>query len=218
MSAEDDLPQEQQLALAYARPEHRPLVEAMLRLDRSLGRSVAQASEPIVGQLRLAWWRDALGATPDKRPQGNPVLDLLSQKFGAGTARLQPLVDGWEALLLAESLDEEAIAPFLAGREAAWLAVALLIDPASDEKQVRTAARRWASGDLLAGLGDADERRAVMDMAKRGPTDRQVLPRSLRPLAVLAALSDRAIARGGQPLLGDRMAALVALRSGMFGR
>lgn len=217
MSAQDELPPERTLALAYARPCDRPAFEAFFRLDLNLGRAVALASEPIVGQLRLAWWRDALGAANKERPHGNPLLDAILGTFGRDAGRLLPLVDGWEAVLLAERLGEGAIEPLLQGRSEGWLALASRIDCGSDTQSVSSAARRWALADLLTGLSEESERASVLAIAtpRREPVR---LSRPMRPLAVLAALSERTLVRGGGALLGDRMAALVALRSGLFGR
>ena len=217
MTGEDELPPEQDLALAYARARDRPAIEAVLRLDKNLGRAVAQASEPIVGQLKLAWWRDALSASPEARPQGNPLLETLSANFGSDTRCLVALVDGWESLLVSDPLSAGSIELLLAGREVAWRLIASRLAPGENMTHVAAAARRWALADLLAGLGDEHERAIALSLAAsevRPPR----LSRQLRPLAVLAALASGAIARGGLPLLADRRAALVALRSGLFGR
>jgi hypothetical protein len=44
------------------------------------------------------------------------------------------------------------------------------------------------------------------------------LARTMRPLAVLAALAGRVIERGETSVLGERGAALTAMRVGIFGR
>lgn len=217
VTAEEELPSERTLALAYARPNDRDTIDAFLRLDFNLGRAVAQASEPIVGQLRLAWWRESLGVADGEKPPGNPLLEAIVKSFGDRANSLVRLVDGWEMILLAERLDEPAIEALVDGRVQGWLTIASRISSEVDTQRISTAARRWALADLQAGLSEQCERDSVISLAEREP-GKVSLPRSMRPLAVLAALSDRAIARGGGELLGDRMAALVALRSGLIGR
>ena len=39
---------------------------------------MARTTEPMLGQMRLAWWRDALGKPVDERPRGDAV---LTQRF-----------------------------------------------------------------------------------------------------------------------------------------
>lgn len=217
MTGETELPAEQQLAIAYARRHHRDAIDAILRLDRNLGRAVSQANEPIVGQIRLAWWRDALVAPLEARPPGNPVLDAISLVFDSKSERLVALIDGWESLLLAETLTEQSIEPFVHGRSQAWCLAAEHMSSGDLPEVVDASARFWALADLLTGLGDERERSVILSIAERLPEPSR-LSRDLRPLSILAALARRAIAQGGVPLLSDRRAALVALRTGLIGR
>ena len=216
MIAEDLLP-EDTVALAYAPRDHRPIFEALLALDRNLGRAVAGASEPIVGQLRLAWWRDALAAQHDAVPAGNPLLDQLVATFGFERARLTKLVDGWEALLLADPVDAVATRAFAEGRAAAWDALARKLSVEGTDV-VGLAATRWAMADLAGRVETEDDRALILAEFARISGSGRKLDKKLRPLAVLDALSRRAIAKGGMPLLADRMSALVALRAGLVGR
>ncbi|MFA6220372.1 MAG: hypothetical protein WC692_11440 [Erythrobacter sp.] len=214
----DPPPPEQDLALAYARPADRALLACVLGFDRALGRAVAMASEPIVGQLRLAWWRDSLGASPADRPRGNPQLDELAMHLDNRLSDLVVLVDGWEALLLADPVDTAVAGAFAAGRERAWQVLAEAFGCPPQSNAVVAAARCWALADLVARRGDGEERAWLVALAKERGPEIASLPRRLRPLAVLAALSRRAIRRGGGPLLSGRISALVALRAGLFGR
>jgi len=218
MEHQDHLPPEQELALAYAQPTDRSLIGGILALDRGLGRAVAAASEPIVGQLRLAWWRDALGARPDQRPRGNPQFDELAAHFGERLHTLVALVDGWEAILLADGSMTDAVEGLLEGRVQAWLAVSEALECGGHASAVSNAARFWAVADVIAGIGDPAEHSALLALGRTNAGRPAQLPRRMRPLAVLAALSRHAIARGGEPLLAGRISALVALRAGMFGR
>ncbi|MDG5747536.1 hypothetical protein P8Q88_05025 [Qipengyuania sp. XHP0207] len=214
----EDLPPEAMVALGYAPRAHRSLFELFLSLDRNLARSVAGASEPIVGQLRLAWWRDALGSDDGTLPAGNPLLDAIAASFGSERRSLAKLVDGWEAFLLADPVDGDGAQAFAAGRAAGWLAVARKCAVHADTEAIEVAARRWALAELADNIDSAAGRDTIMTAADHltGPT--VALPRELRPLAVLDALARRAIARGGGPLLADRGSALVALRAGLLGR
>ena len=214
----EDLPPEAQVAVGYALPNHRDAFTALLAFDRNLARSVAGASEAIVGQLRLAWWRDALAASADNLQRGNPLLDELAKGFGEQRRQLGVLVDGWEAVLLAEPIDMAAILSLKAGREAGWLALATALETGAKGTAVRLAAGRWAVADLISGLPRDDRNPEIIADAQASLGQLSPLPRALRPLAVLDALARRSLAAGGAPLLAGRGSAMVALRAGVFGR
>ncbi len=88
------------LAMTYAPVLVRARMEWLLALDQRLLSVLHRASEPMIVQLRLSWWRDALKAPCDKRPKGEPLL--------AGLGALEPdahilgaalaLVDAYEVL------------------------------------------------------------------------------------------------------------------------
>jgi len=206
-----DLPAVQRLALAYAPKTARRPTLALLALDARLGLILRRKGEPVLRQMRLAWWRERLVAEPATWPAGEAVLELLAD--WREPAALTALVDGWEALL-GQRLDPAAIEEFAQGRVVAFAQLARQVraDPAS----VTQSARLWALGDLAANLSDSGERAMVVGCA-RGLAPAP-LPRSLRPLTVLAGLARRSLARGGAPLLDGPRAALTAIRLGITGR
>ena len=209
---EAELPAPLRLALAHAPRPVRPATLALFALDARLAGFVRRGSEPLLAQMRLAWWRDTLGTASSAWPQGDPLLELL--RGWQAPERLVPLVDGWEGLL-AEQLDREAIRDFAEGRVKAWQVLASEIGMKGSP--VESAARAWALGDLAGNLSDPSERAMVLGVAAGEP----LVPsraRALRPLAILGGLGRRSLARGGVPLLDGRGAALAALRLGMFGR
>jgi phytoene synthase len=174
----------------------------------------------MLGQMRLAWWREMLGKPAAERPRGDAVLDAIGEYWREGARGLVPLVDGWEHILGGDRLGEAAIDAFAEGRAAALLdpfgGTAGLADKTM--QSARSAAEQWALADLASNVSDADERAIVIrrGLAKRVPAKR--LPRELRGLAVLGALARRALERGGRPLLEGRGAALIAARAALFGR
>jgi phytoene synthase len=208
----DALPAPQRLALSYAPSTTRAPTLALLALDARLGAALRQGGEPVLVQMRLAWWRDTLGSAPAGWPPGEPVLDLL--RGWRNPAALVPLVDGWEALL-GETLDAAAISAFAAGRADAFGQLARELD--DDPHAAGTCARRWALADLAANLSDPAERTAVLEAAADLPPCPR-LTRKLRPLAVLAGLARRSLARDGAPLLGGPGAMLLAVWLGFTGR
>ncbi|MBO9604069.1 MAG: hypothetical protein J7496_16330 [Novosphingobium sp.] len=205
----DSLPLPQRLALAYAPASAKPAVLALFALDARLGHALRQASEPIMAQMRLAWWRDQFALLPDRRERSDELIRALDV-FAGEEAALIGLVDGWETLI-SEQLDADG---FAMGRARGFAALARRLG-VPDEPSAE-AGRRYALADLAANLSEADERQAVLDLAGQGR--RIALPKALRSLAVLDGLARRSLARGGSPLLDGPGAMLSAIRLGLAGR
>jgi phytoene synthase len=210
-SLSEELPRPQRLALSYAPAAVRPATLALLALDARLAAAVRRRGEPVLAQMRLAWWRDTLSSDPQAWPRGDEVLGLLGE--WRDPAALVPLVDGWEAIL-GEELDTAAIEQIARGRGAAFGQLARELG--EEPEPAEACARLWALGDLAANLSQPSERMRVVAAARGLPRPR--LPRRLRPLAALAGLAQRSLARGGTPLLDGPRAVLVALRLGIGGR
>lgn len=213
--AADTLPPEAELALAWSREKVRGPLSMALQLDRRLARIVARTSEPMLGQMRLAWWREALGKPLAERPQGDAVLDGIGHHWAGRETALVQMVDAWEVLVTAESLGETEAGTLGEGRGAFFAALAP--DCSADEAvRLRAAGRAWALADAAAGVSDRSER-AVLVSAGLARPDRLVrFPSGLRGLAVLESLALRALARGGAPLMAGRGAALAALGGAIF--
>ncbi len=75
---------DRELALVFVRPEERPVIEALLALDRELREIAERAHDPAIGMARLEWWREELARAREGDPQ-HPVtrrlleLDLLKE-------------------------------------------------------------------------------------------------------------------------------------------
>lgn len=210
--ASSELPLADRLALSYAPAGRRAAAQALLLLDHRLAAILRQGGEPVIAQIKLAWWRDRLSESPVAWPTGEPLLAALRQ-WPADPATLVPLVNGWEALL-GEELTMSAIEDFAQGRALAWAALA----PAGQGRAVAAVAREWALADLALNLGNEAEAGAARRLVLAGRQRGGRLPRAVRPLAVLHALSRRALERGSGELLDGPMAGLIALRIGLTGR
>jgi len=205
------------LALAYARASNSPVFEALFALDRRLADAVRQASEPIIAQMKLAWWRDRFAQDRPEWPKGEPLLERLAG-WDADVARLGMLVDGWEALLQEGPLTDEAIAAFGEGHATAWSVAAQAVR--QGEAAPRHAALLWAYADLAAHCSSPEDAQRVREVAgNQGLLDRAPprLPRPLRTLGVLGALGRRSL-RSGRPILSGGGDFLAGVRTGMLGR
>lgn len=90
----------------------RDAVQCLWALAFRLTKLLDDVREPMIGQIKLAWWRDMmamLGAQPDALPQGEPLLADFQKHFH-GVAGIEALVDAAEAMLLAEDATEQEVA------------------------------------------------------------------------------------------------------------
>lgn len=211
----DELPAERRLALAYAPVNFRADTLAVFLLDLRLSRLVGQRREPLLTQMRLAWWRDRLLEEPSGFHHDEPLLRLL-ESWGPLRKQLIGLVDGWEALLVDPPIPDGAVRLFAEGRGQAFAALAERGGSGAYAPEAHRAAANWALADLAAKSSDPKEAARVQSLAAGANWQRPKLPRVLRPLAVLHGLASKK--RGNGPLVANVSDALVAMRLGIFGR
>lgn len=200
---------DRRLALGYAPAAARPLFLGLYALDAKLAGIVRSAREPMLGQLKLAWWRDQLGKPIAARPLGEPVLAALALWGDAGHA-LSALADGWEGLIGDTYPAQADLAQFATARGAACAALAGLLG--ADPELARRAGQGWALGDLGLMLGASEPLHALSAEADwRTPR----LNRALRPLLIHHGLARRSknkdFAHPGPAAL------LLAIRLGLLG-
>ncbi len=205
-----ELPVERRLALAYGAGRARRLTLGLFALDQRLAGVVRQAREPMLGQLRLAWWRDQLTAPPRDLPAGEPLLELLEQ-WGEFRAGLAGLVEGWEGLLG----EQPDLAGFAAARGAACATLARCLDHPEAAESAARAGRDWAIAELPLRLSNPHERADAESFATTTGWAKVQLPRVLRPLLVLHGLARRS--KGQTELLAGPGSGLVAARVGLLG-
>lgn len=210
-----ELPEVTRLALTSARSARQRWLAAFV-LDARLSRIVASTGEPMLAQMRLAWWRDQLNKAVETRPMGDHLLDLIGTQWVGHEEALLKVVDGWEALLSEPTLTRQVAHAFANGRSAIF--VPFGPEDKCLQQSVESEGRLWALADLAVKTSQEAERRVALDLAVEECSDRTQLPPALRPLTVLAGLAARSIKRGGTPLLGDRLSPIVALRLGLIGR
>jgi phytoene synthase len=203
------------IALAWQPGTTRPALAALFDLDRRLATVVARAREPMLAQVRLAWWRERLAVHDPAAVAGEPLLAELATRWGVSIGKLAPLVDGLEHLLGEAPLDEAALYGFADGRGRAFAGFAELVGETAHHSAALTAGRSWAYADLAWRCSNARERDLARSLGRAEP-ETALRPHALRGLAVLGGLSRLALRRGA-PLMDGRGAALAAIRLGLFG-
>lgn len=198
----ETLPVERRLALAYAPPRSKGLWLGLFALDARLGTIVRGASEPMLTQIKLAWWRDELARPQVQRRRGEPLLELLDE-WGDDAACLTALVDAWEMLLGDVLLDHAAAGQYADERARACIGLASRLGLPEDA--ISLAARGWALADLHVVLAEPAKYAWL----------RVRLPREMRPLQVLYGLATHN--RGVGLLIPGPIAGLRAVRLGLLG-
>lgn len=213
----DELPPEVELALSYTPESHRAKFRALFAFDQRLARIVAGTTEVMLGQMRLAWWREQLAVSPEERPQGDAVLNELGQHWQGSEGALTSLIDSWELMVATDQLSVGDVKQYAIQRSAPFEA---LVTP-SDESvaaSISAAIARYVFADAANGVSNNRERALFVEegLERSGPGHR--LPKELRGLAVLQALALRSLKRGGRPLMEGRGAALTAIRAAILRR
>lgn len=143
------------LALSYAPRDRRAGLRALFALDAALAQVLRTTREQMVGQIRLAWWREALGKLDSAPAPAEPVLQALAADAlpaGVRGAALAAMVDGWEPLL--GTIDDAAIADHARLRGGMLFAQAGIVLGVNADDPLEGAGQGWALADLAAHLSD----------------------------------------------------------------
>lgn len=211
----EELPVDRRLALAYAPAHARAATLAVMVLDLRLARLLTHRREPLLTQMRLAWWRDRLSEPTAGFHHDEPVLELLGA-WGNRRADLTPLVDGWEALLADPPIMEGAIRSFAKGRGAAFAALAGQLGHDQCSAEAHRCGQNWAMADLGIRTSDPEEAERIRALVREQDWRAPRLPRSLRPLAVLHGLARRK--KGAEEPIAGLADIFSAARLGIFGQ
>jgi hypothetical protein len=125
------------LASLYAPAERRPFLFALYAFALEIGRVRRVVREPLVGTIRLQWWREALDGTRAEEAGANPVMVALqdaARRSGLEVDRLIDAVEARQSELYGTSAVEAEAAVFVA-------AARLLAPPVDLAAVARQAAR-----------------------------------------------------------------------------
>lgn len=201
-----DADRDRWLAVQYAPAPQRPALFAVLALDLELAKVVANASDAMLAEIKLAWWRERLAELDAGLVPAQPVLRALAADVvprGVGGAALAGFEDVWLALLQDDVARHVALRGDAVGAALATLSLA-------DVHEGTLLGRAWAAGEAA---------RCGHEVAA---PERPRAARPLRWLAGLAALGERDGKRAAQGLpLEPRATAgrqWVLLRAALTGR
>jgi phytoene synthase len=193
----------------------RPAFEALFAIDAAMGDVVARSTDPALGRIKLAWWREQLESLDTGPPPAEPRLQAVARDLlplGISGAAIAEIEIGWATLL-----DEQPDPGFVGVRGVKLFEIGAKLLGATDER-----------------LSNAGFLYALMSAARLGyePSPNVVVPlmqplrnhrmaRRLRPITGLARLAVRDFRRG-RPFEPEgsrgRIAAMLAHRwSGRIG-
>lgn len=185
-------------------------VVALYAFNYELSRAAEVASQPLVGEMRLAWWREALEEMFQGRPvRRHPVAQAVAEAARRGTLPredLEALVDGRLRELDPWPLaEDEALAHVDATAGRLMALAARVLSPEADADQTRHAARAWGlaglnrlGGRLPFAWSDTDIRRRIDEALVRAGREARALPVEAFPAVAYAALA-RPYAAGSAP-------------------
>lgn len=205
-TAEQPLGADRELALLHVPSRVREPFAALFALDSAMGDVVARTTEPALGRIKLAWWREQLQALDEAPPPAEPRLIAVAANLlplgvlGADVAELEA---GWATLL-----DSEVDAGLVAGRGEALFEIGAALLGSEDAR-----------------LADAGALYALASVGRRGmpqlfepARDRLArlaghrFGRRLRPLTMLARAAARDLTRDEPEGSARRAAAMIAHR------
>jgi 15-cis-phytoene synthase len=188
------------LALSYVPAPERAALQALFSIDAAMGDVVRTTREPMLGPIRLAWWRERLEELDDGVPApAEPRLQAVERELlprGVSGNDCAALEGGWLRLF----------DPFpwtIGTSEAIWFRGNLLFGLGARvlgraDERVQAAGGLWALTDAARHCSDAESRSMLLRQARtfsRGLAGTR-FPVSLRPLSMLAALAVRDCRRG----------------------
>jgi phytoene synthase len=175
------------LAALFAPEPARSGLLALLALDHELSRTPSVTSEPLLAEIRLQWWREAVAeAAGQGKPRAQPIVEALSEtvrRHGIALDALVALIDA-----RAEEI-ESPLDVMRTGQALAALQLAVL--------EVGDAATRDAVQlvNAVCLMGEGAERSALLTEARRNKVDRRALP-----VLLPARLLDRPLSAWRKPL------------------
>lgn len=153
----------------FAPADRREDLYALYAFNQELAKVRETVREPLLGQMRLQWWRETLAACAAGRPPDHPVARALSvaiRRHGLATAQLERLIDARGRMLDDwPPADLEALAARAEECEAPLGLLALRVldaDTAPAQAAARQVGVAWAlTGWLRAAAHDAAQGRAA---------------------------------------------------------
>jgi phytoene synthase len=208
----DSIGADRELALLHIPARAREAVRALFAIDAAMGDVVARTTDPGLGRIKLAWWREQLEALDANAPPAEPRLEAVTQHLlptGVAGSELGELEAGWSTLL-----DADFDSGLIAARGALLFAIGGKLLGSKDPKLGEAGAFYALASVGRRGVPELFEpARERLEQLRGHRFDKQA-----RPLTMLARASARDLDRHEPEGCRGRAAAMVAHRwSGRIG-
>ena len=199
---------------------------ALYAFNHEIARAAEVASEPLVGEMRLAWWREALAEMFEGRPvRAHPAAQALAaavRRRALDRAELDALIDARLRDLDPWPLTAEEAEGYIDSTAGRLMGLAArLLAPEADPAVVSGAGRAWGlaglhrlGGRLPAEWSAKDIRVRVDEALARANAELAALPIVAFPAVAYASLSRRPAAGRTLSPLGVRLRLVVASMRG----
>lgn len=205
------------LSSRFAPAAGRRALVAIYAFDNELGRAPRAASTPLVAEMRLAWWREALeeirAGGPVRRHPVALALGAGVRSHGLDLDLLETLIDARLRELDPRPMTLEEALEWAEGTGGACARLAAsVLDPGCDPQAAAAGGAAWSIGRLIltAGLSVEAAQEALEDRLTRA---RGVTATAFPAVAHAALARARARGRRASPL-GDRLRLMRAVLTG----
>jgi phytoene synthase len=197
----------------------RPAFATLWNLDLALADVIATTSEPALGAIRLAWWRERLEEVDQGAIPAEPRLSAIARQLvsrGITGKELARLEHAWLPLLEPFPWAEPQVDAMRLRGELLFRIGAQLLG--GEQKDAEPTGALWSLVDAANHVSDPQSRDILLERARKlSPTLPRRVSKDLRPLTVLAALAAYDLGDKGSGV--GRVAAAVAHRArGTFPR
>ncbi|WP_281300249.1 MULTISPECIES: squalene/phytoene synthase family protein [unclassified Iodidimonas] len=148
------------LTLLYAAPKDREDLAALYAFNHEVAKTREQISEPMLGEIRLQWWRETIDGLYEGRPRRHPVADALAlvlERHALDRTAFMALIDARSADLYDEGPqglgDLIAYADATGGGLNALAAQICGADDPADQEAAHAIGRAWALTGIVRALG-----------------------------------------------------------------
>jgi hypothetical protein len=163
--------------------------------DARLAQIARTTHEPLIAQMKLAWWNDALSDAAALKGRGEPILDGLRGCGAVSASGLMNMLEGWELLIVEPELDRQSLSDYATARGGGLFQA--LAGAGDIPDWLIDAGAVWALWDLSGHVGDSKlATEAIMLGNERLLAKAPRWPKMWRPMRVAYALARNEIFHG----------------------
>lgn len=192
MATDISLPPIQKLIAAYAKGAHRRGFCVIFAMDNRFGDIVRSTTEPLIGQMKLTWWSDAIEKPTEKRPTGEPLIAEMAfhQTLFEDALLWDELIAGWTILLETGDLDQSLLERYARQRGGAVVKLAAKLCGNKVSDNLLDLGASWALWDIARNISDPKTADLAFEMAAglSHSAGNANLSREMRPISIMRKL------------------------------